>query len=88
MNLTTAAQYYTHPVMDARDYGWGAGSVLLSFVFFVVIIMAVIYIVRGHGYSHHHQESPAQTPLDIAKKRYAGGEITKAEFEQIKKDIA
>lgn len=31
--------------------------------------------------SHHD-------PLEIAKQRYARGEITKAEFEQIKKDLS
>jgi putative membrane protein len=28
-----------------------------------------------------------QTPLEIARERYARGEITKEEFEQIKKDL-
>jgi len=38
-----------------------------------------------------HQSSgtavPAE-PLDIAKTRYASGEITKQEFDRIKKDIS
>ncbi|MEE8336323.1 MAG: SHOCT domain-containing protein [Candidatus Neomarinimicrobiota bacterium] len=29
----------------------------------------------------------SETPMDILKKRYAQGEITKAEFEEMKKEL-
>ena len=33
------------------------------------------------------KESPKETALDILKKRYVSGEITKDQFEQMTKDI-
>jgi len=40
------------------------------------------------GSDRDHSESPGpETPLNIIKKRYAKGEITKEEFDQMKKDL-
>jgi putative membrane protein len=37
--------------------------------------------------SSESRGQPNETPLDILKKRYAKGDITKEEFESLKKDI-
>ena len=59
-------------------------------VFWVAIIALIVWGVRkltergdsGRGTT----EKP--DPLEIAKERYARGEISKEEFEQIKKDLS
>ena len=37
---------------------------------------------------HYMKDSRSESAMDILNKRYAKGEITKEEFERMKKDIA
>ncbi len=52
--------------------------------FWALIILVVIRLLRGthgiHGYGH-------RDPVEILKERYAKGEITKEQFESMKKDL-
>jgi putative membrane protein len=67
---------------------YGGIGMILNFVFFiaivVVIIILIVWFVRKSG--HYHSESQNKT-LEILKERYAKGEITKEQFEEMKKNL-
>ncbi|HJZ23172.1 MAG TPA: SHOCT domain-containing protein [Candidatus Babeliales bacterium] len=65
--------------------GWGGFGWIFMIVFWVLIILGVVALVRYLGRSGQQQEH--RTPLDILKERYARGEINKKEFEEKKKDL-
>ena len=65
---------------------WMVFGVLWMLVFWGGIIALIVWVVvrlTRHGVT----VDGGKTPLDIAKERYARGEITKEQFEQIKRDL-
>jgi putative membrane protein len=42
---------------------------------------------RGNHYDYQDRKGSSDTVLDILRERYAKGEITKEDFEQMKKDV-
>jgi len=72
---------------------WG-GMWVFPMIMFVVIIFLFMFLGRGgcrppwRGPGGHHREGgETDSALEILNKRYAKGEITKEEFEQMKMDI-
>ena len=68
---------------------WGG---LMMVLFWGAIIALVVWGVQSLGRRDDARTqpgatSPARTPLDIAKERYARGEISRDEFEQMKRDL-
>lgn len=61
-----------------------------GWIFWIIIIVLIVWAV-SNGSSRHHpivqNFPPQETPLDILKRRYAKGEITKEQFDQMKRDI-
>jgi putative membrane protein len=75
------------------EEGWGPmmgpgyGGMFMWMIVLVVLVAVVIYwLVRGDK-SKTKDQPQGETALDILKKRYARGEITKDEFERMKKDL-
>lgn len=60
-----------------------------------IIIVILWKLSSNNQVTHHHHYHPDnndkkethETPLDILKKRYAKGEITKDQMEEMKKNI-
>jgi putative membrane protein len=69
---------------------WGSALWLL---FILGAVFVVAWVARWSGGAGTSGAGPApprgtpESPLDIARRRYAAGEISRAEFEQIKKDL-
>lgn len=79
---------------------WGLGALVMIGFWVLVIggaVSLVMTLVRGNQSSIPSHSSQALTtmsttlsnskPLDILKTRYAKGEITKEQFEQMKRDL-
>jgi putative membrane protein len=68
---------------DIKMMFFGGWMIIGWMVIIGLIVWGVIAFSR-RGVSTYNGR---QDPLDIAKERYARGEITKEQFEQIKKDL-
>lgn len=69
------------------SYGWGFSpfGAILSLASWGLLIgggvLLAVWLVRNSG------RSSSQSTLDILKARYAKGEITKEQYEQMKRDL-
>ena len=84
----------THQPMNDSRSGWdhmmGYGGYGGMFMWLILIIIAgvVIYLVVNRGKNTGKLEDPStERPEDILERRYARSEITKEEFENLKRDI-
>jgi putative membrane protein len=66
---------------------------MLMPIFWIAAFVLILFFIFGRSRSPRMicgpgPEGSEETALDILKKRYAKGEISKDEFEQMKGDIA
>ncbi len=73
--------------------GWGMGFgifwVFFMLLFWVILILGAVWLVRavfGNGRPRQSGNEP-QNAREILDQRYARGEITREQYEIMKKDI-
>ncbi len=64
-------------------FGMGLGWIVWLII--IVVIVWVVFQFKGDKRGHYYKSS--ESPLDILTKRYANGEISKEEFDIMKKDL-
>ena len=70
------------------DFGWMFFGGFWMIVFWGAIVGLIVWAVIKLSRREDTSSVSKVNALDAAKERYAKGEITKAEFDQIKKDIS
>jgi putative membrane protein len=64
-------------------FGMGLGMIL----FWVVLIGAIVLLVRDWNGSSNRKVAQSENPVDVLKRRYAAGEITRGEFQDKKHEL-
>ncbi len=75
---------YYGPGMNGNYGGWEIFMMLFWLVILIVVVLSVVRILKNH----ESNTSNGSGSIDIVKERYAKGEITKEQFEQLKKDLS
>ena len=74
---------------DWGNWGWGMGLMMfLGVLFWGAIIALIVWVVVRLTVRGTASGGGKQNPLDIARERYARGEITREQYEQLKKDLS
>lgn len=82
--------YYYNGFTPYHMFGFGSVFMVLFWCFCLWAVFALFRhgkCVGGHCGRHNSMDSKSEDALNILKERYAKGEITKAEFTSMKKDV-
>ena len=81
--------------MFPGDFSLGGWWIIFPIIGFVVMLICMFIMMGRRGFMgprrdsrrEPRESSGSESPLEILKKRYAKGEISKEEYEEMKRDL-
>ncbi|CAG0987922.1 hypothetical protein METP2_02385 [Methanosarcinales archaeon] len=74
-------------MMDGYGYGMMSGGYwILGLIFWILLIIGLVLLIK-YLWERGGAKRGEESALEILKKKYARGEISKEEFEEKKKDL-
>lgn len=70
---------------DNTDGSWAVFGMVMMIAFWVGLIALAVWAIES--FRPRYGQTRDETPLDIARRRYAAGEISREQFEQIRRDL-
>lgn len=67
-------------------YGFGYGGMFMWILFLIVVGLLIYFILQAQR-GKDQTSTDGESPLEILKRRYAKGEITKDQYDNMRKDI-
>lgn len=70
--------------MDGLGWGWIGLGMLHVALFWVLVVLGIVVLVRWLAGGSLREPSA----MDILKARYAKGELTREQYEQLRRELA
>ena len=69
------------------SWGWMIGGWIMMLVFWGFVIAGIVLVVRALTGRHSTGQPVQDSALEILRRRYASGEITRVQFEETKRTL-
>lgn len=67
-------------------FGWhdmGQGMGIIMMIFWILVVLGVVWLIQNS----RRDKTSTESALEIAQKRYAKGEISKEQLDEIKRNL-